>query len=33
MKNKICYIGLFTDAKVRNKKIDLIVFFIFYLTI
>jgi hypothetical protein len=27
MKNKIYFIGLFTDARVRNKNTDLIVFF------
>jgi len=26
MKNKIYFIGLFTDARVRNKNTDLIVF-------
>jgi len=29
MKNKIYFIGLFTDARVRNKNTDLIVFFVF----
>jgi len=32
MKNKIYFIDLFTDARVRNKNTDLIVFFCFYLT-
>jgi len=29
MKNKIYFIGLFTDARVRNKNTNLIVFFVF----
>jgi hypothetical protein len=29
MKNKIYFIGLFTDSRVRNKNTDLIVFFVF----
>ena len=35
MKNKIYFIGLFIDARVRNKNIDLIIIFcfVFYLTI
>jgi hypothetical protein len=32
MKNKIYFTGLFTDARVRNKNTDLIVFFIFFAT-
>ena len=31
MKNKIYFISLFTDARVRNKNTDLIVFIYFYL--
>ena len=29
MKNKIYFIDLFTDTRVRNKNTDLIVFFLF----
>jgi len=31
MKNKIYFIGLFTDARVRNKNTDLIVFLFKYI--
>jgi hypothetical protein len=31
MKNKIYFTGLFTDARVRNKNTDLIVFLFFLL--
>jgi hypothetical protein len=31
MKNKIYFISLFTNARVMNKNIDLIVFICFYL--
>jgi hypothetical protein len=31
MKNKIYFIGLFTDSRVRNKNTDLIIFLFSYI--